>query len=125
MTVFLGLFVYVVLAITLRRQATVNVGLSKPWFRKRRRAILISWGLSLLGIAVMAGSFFVLSDPHGHPAWAGWGLLLGFLVLLGGIIHGLIAARIVTPARITEDYVWLKGVHPGFLADFPEWPYQP
>jgi hypothetical protein len=31
----------------------------------------------------------------------------------------------VAPARITDDYVWLKGVNPAFLADLPEWPYEP
>jgi hypothetical protein len=29
----------------------------------------------------------------------------------------------VYPARITNDFVYLKGVHPDFLARLPEWPF--
>lgn len=125
LTLFIGILIYVILAIVLRKQATIYVGLSKPWFRKRRRAILIGWGLALLGIAIMVGSFVMITDPNGHPSWIGWGLLIGLFVLLGGIINGIIGSQIVRPARITDDYVWLKGVHPDYLADLPVWPYHP
>ncbi len=30
--------------------------------------------------------------------------------------------RIVRAGRITEDFLWLKGVHPDYLARFPEFP---
>jgi hypothetical protein len=39
------------------------------------------------------------------------------------IIYGLVASRLVAPTRITKDYVWLKGVHPDFLAELPPWQY--
>ena len=50
-------------------------------------------------------------------------ILLGVLVFFGGALYGLIAARMVAPKRISDDYVWLKGVHPDFLAELPVWPY--
>jgi len=41
-------------------------------------------------------------------------------------IHDRLAARgiagIVVPKRISKTHVWLKGVHPDYLADLPEWP---
>jgi hypothetical protein len=123
-TAIFGLVVYPLLAIAHLKQATIYVGLSKPWFSRRRRAILISWGLALLGIAIF-GSYAFISDPHSKDAWFKCGAPLGILVLLGGVIYGIIKSQIVSATRITEDYIWLKGVHPDYLADLPEWPYNP
>jgi hypothetical protein len=51
-----------------------------------------------------------------------WLVSLGLLSSLGGLLYGLNASTLVTASRITENYFWLKGVHPDFLADLPEWP---
>jgi hypothetical protein len=54
-----------------------------------------------------------------------WLIALAPLVFLFGAIYGLLAARMVVAQRISDDYVWLKGVHPAFLEDLPVWPYIP
>jgi hypothetical protein len=121
----IGLLVYIILAVVLSKKATIDVGLSEEWFRKRRRAILIGWLSVLLGIAVLAGSIAIVVNPNCQAPWVGWGIPLGLAMFLGGAIYGLMASRMVAPARITEEYVWLKGVHPDYLADLPPWPNQP
>ena len=55
----------------------------------------------------------------------GWGILLGIVLTVGSMIFGSMASQMVVPARITDDYVWLKGVHPDYLADLPPWPNRP
>ena len=125
LSLFLGLLIFVILALVLQKKATIYIGLSQEWYRKRRRAIWTGWITVLLGLATMAGSIAILAHTNGDAAWAGWGIALGFLVLLGGAIYASAASRMVTPVRITDDYVWLKGVHPDFLDDLPPWPYQP
>jgi hypothetical protein len=120
----IGLVIYVILSLVLQKKATIYVGLSEEWFRKRRRAMWIGWTTVLLGLAALAGSIVILVNSKGGT-WAGWGIPLGIVMFLGGAIYGLLASRMVAPARITDDYVWLKGVHPEFLADLPPWPYQP
>jgi hypothetical protein len=52
-------------------------------------------------------------------------ILAGVCLGMGGAIYGLIAARMVSPRRISDEYVWLKGVHRDFLNELPDWPYQP
>ena len=52
-------------------------------------------------------------------------MLSGVVLGLFAAIYGLIAARMVVAERISDDYVWLKGVHPDFLASLPPWPYTP
>jgi hypothetical protein len=44
------------------------------------------------------------------------------VLLLAGAIVGSVQARIVAPSRITKEYVWLKGVHPDYLASLPPFP---
>jgi hypothetical protein len=50
-------------------------------------------------------------------------IIIGPFVLLAGAIYGVVAARMVAPTRITDDHLWLKGVHADFLAELPVWPY--
>jgi hypothetical protein len=116
-----NLLVYIILAIVLSKRATIYIGLSDPWFSRRRWAILIGWGSVLASIGMFIGGIVLLDRNEG----AGGFLVLGaFVVFLAGAIYGLIAARMVSPTRITDEYVWLKGVHRDFLATLPEWPYQ-
>lgn len=122
LAILANLLIYVILALILRKTATIQIGLSDAWFRKRRRAIGLGWLLFLGG----AGGFVAACSQVGSQSPnAGLGILLGIAVALGGTIYGLLAARMVVPTRMTDDYIWLKGVHRDFLADLPPWPYHP
>jgi hypothetical protein len=44
-------------------------------------------------------------------------------MILSGIIYGKLGSRILAPAKITDRFVWLKGVHPDYLDSLPEFPY--
>ena len=120
--IFANLLIYVILALVLRKTATIQIGLSDVWFRKRRRAILIGWLLFLGGAAGFVMGCVQLGDRSPN---AGLGMVLGIAVTIGGAIYGLLAGRMVAPQRMTDDYIWLKGVHPDFLAQLPPWPYEP
>jgi hypothetical protein len=117
-----NLLVYALLAIILSKKATIYIGLSDRWFAKRRRAILIGWGMVLAAVGMFAAG---IASANRRDDMAGLLFFGAFVVFLFGAIYGLIAARMVAPARITDDYVWLKGVHPDFLASLPVWPYHP
>jgi hypothetical protein len=122
-----GVLIFAILAIVLQKRATIYIGLTSEWHRRRRRALWAGWIIGLLGLAVLIGSIVVLCNSRdSDPPWAGLlGLLSGIIVILVGAIYGSAGSRMVTPVRITDDYVWLKGVHPDFLADLPPWPYRP
>ena len=116
-----NILVYAILALALRKSATIHIGLSDEWFARRGRAMLIGWTLVLLSIVMVIGGIGFID---GNPAF-GWLIVIGFLLFLVGAIYGLIGARMVTPTRIDDTHVWLKGVCPEFLHDLPEWPYTP
>ncbi|NLF73070.1 MAG: hypothetical protein GX575_28880 [Candidatus Anammoximicrobium sp.] len=121
LSVLISIWIYVILALVLRKSAIIYIGLSDAWFARRHRAMFIGWLLALTGLALFGLSFHSLVRSDAFP----WLLVASPLVFLAGAVYGLLAARMVAPQRISHDYVWLKGVHPDFLADLPEWPYHP
>jgi hypothetical protein len=113
--------VYLITVLILRKRATIYVGLSEEWFRRRRRALVIGWTLIVGGAAMLGvGLASIGQSPRALPA-----ITLGLLVALGGLIYVSRAARIVQAKWITNHFVWLKGVHPDYLATLPPWPYEP
>jgi len=121
LSILISIWIYIILALILRKSATVYVGLCDEWFAKRHRAMFIGWFLVLAGIGLFVAGIATVDRSDAFP----WMLVAGPLVFLGGAIYGLLAARMVAAVRISDDYVWLKGVHPSFLADLPEWPHWP
>lgn len=113
-----NLLLYAILALALSKTATIHIGISDEWRARRTRRILIAWAMVLVGIGVFFGGIAALERYEG----LGIGLLIaGPVTLFVGLIGGLIGAQLVSPQRITKDYVWLKGVHPEFLDRLPVW----
>jgi hypothetical protein len=120
-SILISILIYAVLALILRKSATIYIGLSDEWFAKRHRAMLVGWLLFLASIAMIVAGIAMLDQSDAFP----WLIAASPLVFLFGAIYGHLGARMVVAVRISDEYVWLKGIHPSFLADLPEWPYQP
>jgi hypothetical protein len=45
----------------------------------------------------------------------------GAVFLLAAAIYGGVTLRVVTPTKIDNYLVWLKGVDRNYLQQFPEW----
>ena len=75
--------------------------------------MLITWLLFLLGVA----GFVVAA-----VAQDGTYVLVGAILLLGAIIYGLVVVRVVSPSKIDDKFVWLKGVNKNYLSQLPQWP---
>lgn len=124
LTLFVSPLIYIILAVVLRKRAVIEIGLSPERFAKRRRAILIGWGAVLTSIAmIMLGVGMTAIEGAMKLGYVQVTVLLGFFVFSVGAVYGLIGVGTVSPQRITENYVWLKGVHRDFLAELPDWPY--
>ncbi len=105
-----GLLFYAIVALILRKTATIHIGLSERYRRKRRNAILFGW-LSCLGSIVLAIYFFNSNSPELG--------ILGILAFLVCLVVAIIRSRIVTPLKIDKEYVWLRGVHASYLDRLP------
>ncbi|HXQ39144.1 MAG TPA: hypothetical protein VN843_34410 [Anaerolineales bacterium] len=112
LVIFAGALFYVLVALILRKTATIEVGLCENHSAARRRDIIITWTLGLLSV----GSFFLAAQLE-DPSFAGTGVLL----ILSTAIYGIVRVRVVRPTKIDENLIWLKGFDRNYLADFPEW----
>src|SRR5690349_10311326 len=110
--IFVSILVYAIVAMVVRKTAIVNVGLCEDHSSARRRDIGLTCLLVFLSVLsfVMAGML-----EEGMLA------LAGAVFLFGGAIYGSVTLRIVVPTKIDNFYVWLKGVNPNYLQQFPEW----
>jgi hypothetical protein len=120
LAVLVHIILYVVIALIVRKTATIYIAMTDEWFAIRRQRMMIAW--SVVGLSVLmffAGMVLVTNEVD----WGAIPLVLSFLVFLGGLIYGLVACRMVTPKRMTDEYIWLKGVHPEFLNRLEIWPY--
>lgn len=109
--------IYAIVAMIVRKTATIHIPLTEEWFAKRRRRMFFAWGTALLSMVLFVATGFFL-DSH---EFAFLGLLVGLALGLGAAIYGVTACRLVVPKRMTDEYIWLKGVHHDFLARLDPW----
>lgn len=109
--------IYIIVALIVQKKADIKVGLSPTGFRSRRWGIAIAWLSFFLGVVVTIVG--VANSGQGN----GWGIaiIVGLVGGLIGIVVGIIKSRVVTPTRITDSHVWLKGIHADYLASLPQW----
>jgi hypothetical protein len=112
LTVLISILVYAVIALVLRKSAVVNIGLCEEHLEIRQRNLAITW---ILGIAA------VLCFPLAAFLEDGFILLLGIVLLLATAIFGTVTLRVVVPTKIDDHFVWIKGITPDYLRDFPQW----
>jgi hypothetical protein len=110
--IFAGLLFYAILAMVLSKYATISVGLCEAHAAARKRDIVITCAVVLLSFVC-----FYLAAVSEE-----WSLVLvGLVMLFGGVIYGSARARVVTPRKIDNHFVWLNGVNANYLDELPEW----
>lgn len=105
--------IYLIVAMIVKKRATIDLGLCDDHRAKRRTYIWITWLLALGGVA---GFVLAILANDGTPA------LIGFLLLLTAIVFGVITTRVTYPSKIDDRFVWLKGVNAEYLDQLPSWP---
>jgi hypothetical protein len=110
--IFSGFLLYLILALVLTKRATITVGLCETHAAARKREIFTAWMLVLLSFV----SFFLAAALDETSS-----SFVGLLLFVGGIIYGVVKARVVVAQKIDDHYVWLKGLNADYLEQFPEW----
>lgn len=111
LVVFAGPLLYLILSLVLSKSATIHVGLCETHAATRKRDMLITFVLVLLSF----GCFFLAAAADDMTF-----VFVGIFILLGAIIYGIARARVVSPQRIDDHYVWVAGVDDNYLEQFPE-----
>ncbi len=110
--VLLGLLIYVIVALVVRKKAVVEVGLC-PEHRGKLKQF---WNGGLFSIAIALATLVFADSPNRGPS-----VLLAMLLILLGVTS-LLASRSLSASRITDDQLWLQGAGEPFLQDLPEYP---
>jgi hypothetical protein len=111
----------VILAMILTKRATIYVPLTEAWFARRQRRMLYAWGVGLACIGMIAGGIaLAVQTDHGEYLLL---TLVGVIAGLFALVIGQMSVAMVSPNRMTDEYIWLKGVHPDYLNRLEVWPY--
>ena len=112
LTLFVGLLVYVIIALVVRKTAQVEVSICQADVVRRRWKVALAWVLLL----AMPVSFGVLAAYRVENA-----LWLLPVVLFIATVFTSMWSRLVYARKIDEKAVWVGSVCPEFLKDLPVW----
>lgn len=108
--ILINIILYAVVAMVVRKKATVALGICEDHDQRRRGLGYVAWTFFAVGIALM---------------WAGISIERGALIAIGAlgmlaaIIVGIISARSAYPTKITKEEIHLKGCGAAFLESLP------
>lgn len=108
---FGGLLLILVFYLVARKTAVAEFGITQEWVKRRRGRIALVWLLCLLGFGLVIA---------GAAVENGVVCLIGVVMFIGALIYAAVAVPFYSVQRIDERYVWLKGIHPDYLAELPE-----
>ena len=105
-----GVLLYAIVALIVRKSATIHVGMCADHLQKRKIGILASWGMFVLSVIA-----FVVGANQELGAL----MILGLILFLVSIVLGIRTAQPVTAAKMTDQLVWLNGVCSPYLEELP------
>jgi hypothetical protein len=114
----LGLIPFVILALIMTKRATIQIGLTDEWAARRKFWIFVGWMVGLAGLALFIGGIVLIANEV-EPGVIG--IPVGLITAVVGLIIGNAGASVISPKKIDDTYIWIKGVNPAVLAMFPHW----
>ena len=108
----MAVLIYALVAGILSKRAIIYVGLCAEHVRQRLRKIVVGW---LLFVASFAGIIVAIAYNSGILG------LLGVGAFFFAVAWLIVVTRVVTPKRIDDQLIWLKGVNSDLLSQLPPW----
>lgn len=120
--IFVNLILYAIVAMIVRKTAVLHVGLADRFHWARKRNMLIAWSLVIVGLVSFVGGLIAMDGAGTNGDFLILIVLLGPISLIAGALLGIYGCRVVTPKKVDDHYVWLRGICPEYLAQFPDLP---
>lgn len=108
-----GLLVYAIVATIIGKKAKIEIGFCGIHHRIRVRDLCIAWLLCLASLGGLILSFAIANVNLG---------MVSVALLLASGLYGVLRLQPVTPKRIDDEFIWLKGVSPEYLGTLPLFP---
>jgi hypothetical protein len=108
-----GWLIYLIVAMIIRKRATVYLGLCPDHISQRRIAIAVCWALVLLGlVGIIGGVAYETFEMIG----------VGGLIITGAAIFSTYGVQPVRVQKMDDHFIWLKRINKDYLARLPELP---
>ncbi|HET6879376.1 MAG TPA: hypothetical protein VFI31_04450 [Pirellulales bacterium] len=117
LVILAGVLVYVIVALVVRKTAVVSIGMCDRHYRRRLQSML-AWWLITFG----CGALLWYGISVGELGNGGWAIALAIIIFLANLFFAVAITLPVSPAKIDDNYVWLKKICPAYLAEFPPLP---
>jgi len=114
-----GLLWYVIVALVMRKQATIHIGLSEDWMAHRRNRIIAAWMAALTGVLMFIGGIALIEPMEDAGVIL---MLTGIATFFIAIVAGATLSRMVQVSRMTDTHIWLRGCCSEFRNSLPELP---
>jgi energy-converting hydrogenase Eha subunit C len=88
----------------------VHIGVCAEHMQRRRNLLIVGWAMLAIGLITP-----VIAFANEYVGIA----ILGMLLVVVSAFWLVLAARVVRVKTIDDRYVWLKGIDPNYLAQFP------
>jgi hypothetical protein len=119
---FISPLVYFVVALIVRKRATIHVGLCERHRKRRKRAIATGWIASLAGFALIFGAFVVADVNEGAAALV---FLSGVFAIIFGLLYGMFRAQTCSAKKIDKLLVRVAQIDRSYLESLPLWTERP
>lgn len=110
------------------KKVQLSIPIKPEVLARHKSSYRIGWGLICGGLFLfILGIFgFALTVDQNESASMALGIAggAGILLTLIGVIFMLVMHRpLLKVWQVRQDYAWLDGAHPEFLAALPQWPH--
>lgn len=114
--------VYLIVFFCVKKDATLEIGVSDVILNKRKRLGLVGFSGLILGGIITMIPILNIGNLHleRHPNWLLIILLTG-LTLLGAGFMAFAERKYFRISKIDEEYIWVAGVNNDYLSSFPDW----
>lgn len=114
--------IYIVIALIVRKRATIHVGLCEQHRKRRKRAIATGWIASLGGLGMLFSGFAVVERYETPGALL---CLSGVFVFFFGILFALFRGQTCSAKKIDKQLVRVAQIDRSYLASLPLWIERP
>ena len=109
---FVQVILYIIVAMLVRKRATVEIHLCREHLDRRRNFMIGVWVSLVLGFGALVWG---IAESTGLMA------IIGGVLLVVAVTLGLFGVRPLATVKIRDKTVWLKGAGKDFLDSLPSW----
>jgi hypothetical protein len=116
LTILFSILIYLILHLALRKKIEIEIPICVAGRAVLRKQRWIATGIFFAGVAVAIASGFAIDANASSGALF---LILGFVVMLGGLIYASIKGSLLRVTKIQDGKAWISGACQEYVSSLP------